>query len=1152
MAWKTPGVYFTEIYNTDFTNPAASISTTVAIIGFAKKGPIGVPVEIKTYNDYKSIFGTPIAGQYAGLAVRSVLSAGGIVLYTRIADETIASKSKVILKNGSKATDGAVIINKATDITVGTDGYELGKTYAGKIADANGDEKTLIIRTPSEGKLKLSNMVKQFKESLAANYGREEFSVPNKIPYTSVRNFNVSVFNNESSEEDKKPFGPYFVNVKGTDFSSGKVSNLVSNIQSALEKGPNAYQKIYIFGGNGKGIITDENGDMSTAKFEVGKNEKINFQFKYTIGKNGTELVKRIEVSSVQYVDDTRCVYIKDIVEALNDKFESEGIYVKWCYNNEESGMIVDGTYGYLLFVSLKGDEEFNIRPAFNSKGNIIENSLFIPVEPLEDDKPHYYDGETSIDPAYSEKVKFAEQNSGKLFEDVSYFYKDGTWKSEDYSDNEPYKGIVTNKSEDGYVTPENYVDNYDPEVQDSEHTPFEYGDNNKLQLNEVVKYEHYETNEETQETVLVEYKFYKFVVGSDNRYTFEPVMKKYGQDINKFSGLFVSKQKSVKNTAKQVVDVKYDDNVNSLIFTVSSEAFDNPEGTQVVVSRTEFGSYLFNDRNITAENPLSADNKKAIGDLSASVAGEKALPLSVFLEENQIHFTEEGNIIPGTMDTTTVIGAVEGVDGSGYLPLSNLVGELKTEDEFIEGGYTNAYKCIRYKEGSAELDPSKRDIVVFTAREYGEGTNVGVRIYTSTSPIDGTKTHYIETVVGGIVKETWEDVSYNPADERYFKNLINEEPENAGSAYIKVDVVKNDTATEEIMLPDTADITGSDTPIYVGKPVNENSINRADTEGKTLDGTPTGKPVAESDYMSYDYMVGDNGVPDDSADLFMEAMDTEKSGLCNKDLYYWHILITPDNISEEVQDCAIKFCEFMDDAIYIADPPQGISRENVVKWHNGAFGRSSALQSDFACTYWPWLKVFDSNESKYVWCMPSVLMAAQFCKVDNNYEPWYAPAGETNGLISQAVDLETYPNKADRDVMYLDQNRVNPFLMMKNGNILAYGEKTLKRKNSVLTKIHTRRMLISLKHQLRNSIKGFIFMPTMAETISKIRGIATSIMEAAKTGGGVSSYRVVCDESNNTTETLQQDILNISVFCVPNGCLEQIEITFTLDKNAS
>ena len=123
---------------------------------------------------------------------------------------------------------------------------------------------------------------------------------------------------------------------------------------------------------------------------------------------------------------------------------------------------------------------------------------------------------------------------------------------------------------------------------------------------------------------------------------------------------------------------------------------------------------------------------------------------------------------------------------------------------------------------------------------------------------------------------------------------------------------------------------------------------------------------------------------------------------------------------------------------------------------------------------------------------------------------------------------------------------------MQKNGNILAYGEKTLKRKNSTLTKIHTRRMLISLKHELRNSIKGFIFMPTMTENITKIRGIATSIMERAKTGGGVSSYTVICDETNNTIETLQQDILNLAVVCTPNGCIEQVEISFTLNKSES
>ena len=50
MAFKSPGIYFTEIDNTEYTNPAAEINTTVAIIGFAKKGPIGEPIEINSYN----------------------------------------------------------------------------------------------------------------------------------------------------------------------------------------------------------------------------------------------------------------------------------------------------------------------------------------------------------------------------------------------------------------------------------------------------------------------------------------------------------------------------------------------------------------------------------------------------------------------------------------------------------------------------------------------------------------------------------------------------------------------------------------------------------------------------------------------------------------------------------------------------------------------------------------------------------------------------------------------------------------------------------------------------------------------------------------------------------------------------------------------
>jgi CDP-diacylglycerol pyrophosphatase len=55
--------------------------------------------------------------------------------------------------------------------------------------------------------------------------------------------------------------------------------------------------------------------------------------------------------------------------------------------------------------------------------------------------------------------------------------------------------------------------------------------------------------------------------------------------------------------------------------------------------------------------------------------------------------------------------------------------------------------------------------------------------------------------------------------------------------------------------------------------------------------------------------------------------------------------------------------------------------------------------------------------------------------------------------------------------------------------------------------------------------------------------------MEKYKLGGGVASYNVSTDM--NTTETLQQDLLYIAISCVPVGCIEQVEITFTLNKSA-
>lgn len=1067
MAWKTPGVYFTEIDNTEFQNPAAEINTTVAIIGFAKKGPIGVPTEINTYNDYKSVFGTPIDGQFAGLAIRNILSAGGTVLFTRVADTTIASKSNVVLKNGSEATDGMLVVNRTADITNDMLGYDLSEVYSGRIKSPSGLEKNIILRTPAEGKLKLSKMFEQFKDSLKDTAGYDEFKVSKEIRNSSIRNFNLSFSAKPNDEENyssvnETDFGPFFVNVAGNDKGNGNIANTISNIKSKLETmKTNAYQKFYIIGAynNSENVVFD-NIDPHAAALGLGETKRKAFRFVLTkklVGKPEPETIN-MNVEFTGEADgnsSNHIILLSDVAETLTKAFEAkkQNIYVKYCYNTENSFGDEDyytpgANAPYFLFVSMDDSiESFDITPFLTSNDDIAISSLFVPVM----------------------------------------------------------------------------------------HSVYKYDDDNEIDL----------------KTNYNQFKTTCFVVATntEGNYSFGNMQKtdyEGGSEPNinlsteNFHTLFLAKQKCVgqiDNDIGGLIDVVYEDKTSSIRFVFNCGDTYKFADSKVEVKPTEFGGYLFNSPEIEEGTDvyLKNDNYNSIGEHLATVVGEDGIDATykVAIIDGKISFFEEGNTIPGEFDTDDNI--------TGYLPISDLLGSVVTEETYISNNYTNEDACIVAKEGVPELDSSKQDIVVFTAREYGEGTrDIGIKVYTSTSPIDGSKTHYISTIVNGTVKETWEDVSYDPSDENYFYNLINEEPENEGSAYIKVDVIKKDNSKSSIGLCDTKIYTGDDDmPVYLGRPLNSDSVNRLEAN------------VQETEYEKYDYVVGNNGVPEDTTDLFVDAMDTLNSGLCNKDLYSWHILITPDNISEEVQDAAINLVEFMEDAIYIADPPQGLSRDKVVKWHNGKFMRGSALQSNYACTYWPWCKLYDSTAGKYVWAMPSVVMAAQFCKTDNWYAPWYAPAGETCGLMSSVLDIEEYPNKNDRDQLYLDQNRINPFLKLKNGNILAFGEKTTQRKNSTLTKIHTRRMLIALKHDLRNAIKGFLFLPTMTENISKIRGIVTAIMEEVKVGGGVASYVVICDETNNTTETLQQDILNIAVSCVPTGCIEQVEITFTLNKSA-
>jgi len=553
---------------------------------------------------------------------------------------------------------------------------------------------------------------------------------------------------------------------------------------------------------------------------------------------------------------------------------------------------------------------------------------------------------------------------------------------------------------------------------------------------------------------------------------------------------------------ARTDVSVEYNEDTQSVVF-VGTEV---GEGKKVEIVPATYGNFIFD-----------AENGANVGQVLGCFLGTDeitGLNIARDADTRKVYIESDGKIqYPTVADSSK----------QGVLSLINIEKDIKSDTSI---GYT-------YITGQAAIPANERDMVVITSKEKGSATNnIAVEFYSSTSPLNGEIKHDITVFVDGVKKEFYEDVSYNYSDvEKRFDTIINQVEDNGGSAYITMKVEKNDYSS--------VDVEVADGTYTVGAPINENSIKR----------TPD---IDVNAYNEYDYSVGTDGIPEDGGDeLFEAAMETEYSPLSDKDLYNFHVLITPDNISEVVQTAAIKICETRNDAMAIIDPPVGLSKKAVIDWHNGkGYGRSSALSSTYAATYWPWCKVFDTNAGKNIWVMPSVVMAAKYVTVDRTAGSWYAPAGETNGVMS-VIDIEQYPNVNDRNELYVDYNRVNPFIKLGDGSIVCYGEKTLQRINSVLTKIHTRRMLIQIKKEAKEALRGYIFMPNVSENLSKITSNLTAIFEKYKVGGGLSYYKIVCDETNNPIEVRQQDIINVDVACVPEGCLELITINLTMNKSA-
>lgn len=204
-----------------------------------------------------------------------------------------------------------------------------------------------------------------------------------------------------------------------------------------------------------------------------------------------------------------------------------------------------------------------------------------------------------------------------------------------------------------------------------------------------------------------------------------------------------------------------------------------------------------------------------------------------------------------------------------------------------------------------------------------------------------------------------------------------------------------------------------------------------------------------------------------------------------------------------------------------------------------------SGVDDNYSSTYYPWILVNNSSTNKQMWVPPSVSVSRAIAFSDKISAEWFAPAGLNRGGLSDATDIKNVLSYTDRNTLY--EGRVNPIAQFPGQGINIWGQKTLQKKESALNRVNVRRLLITLKKFIASSARYIVFDPNTNTTRNQFLSIVNPYLESVKRNQGIYDFRVVMDETNNTPDVIDRNIIAGDIYIQPARAGEFIKISFNV-----
>lgn len=206
-----------------------------------------------------------------------------------------------------------------------------------------------------------------------------------------------------------------------------------------------------------------------------------------------------------------------------------------------------------------------------------------------------------------------------------------------------------------------------------------------------------------------------------------------------------------------------------------------------------------------------------------------------------------------------------------------------------------------------------------------------------------------------------------------------------------------------------------------------------------------------------------------------------------------------------------------------------------------------SEIDSNWACTYFPWVKYYDGANNQYIYLPPTKDVVKNFAYTDNIAYPWYAAAGWNRGL-TDGIRSKKNLVLAEQDELY--EGRINFINNFADEGMRIWGDKNLQiaETHAHMNRISKRRCLIRLRKLISIACIGLLFDPNDATTIASFKSAVQPILEDFISKRALVDAKLVVDDSEESRDRLEinaqiylkfmpnLEYINISLIATPQG----------------